>query len=68
MADNENEVTDEHVARRAYELSQSDEHTTDEENWYRAERELRGEHEPAEPSPEAAPAQTSKKKDSPAAE
>jgi len=29
------------VARRAYEISQSEESKTDEENWARAERELR---------------------------
>jgi hypothetical protein len=33
---------DTQIARRAYELSQSDESGSDEENWLRAERELRG--------------------------
>ena len=31
----------ERVKRRAYELSQSDESRTDEENWHQAEREVR---------------------------
>jgi hypothetical protein len=35
------EVTEEEIARRAYEISESDESTTPEENWWRAERELR---------------------------
>lgn len=33
-------VTEEEIARRAYAISQSDESGTDEENWFRAEREL----------------------------
>ena len=33
---------DEAVRRRAYELSQSEDSGTDEENWLRAEQELRG--------------------------
>jgi hypothetical protein len=36
-------VTEEDIARRAYEISQSDDNGTEEENWLRAERELRGE-------------------------
>ena len=36
-------LDDNAVARRAYEISQSDESGTPEENWARAERELRGE-------------------------
>jgi Protein of unknown function (DUF2934) len=36
-------VTDEAIAERAYELSRSEESGTPEENWSRAERELRGE-------------------------
>ena len=32
---------DEDVRRRAYEISQSSDAGTDEENWHRAERELR---------------------------
>jgi len=36
----EPEITDEEIARRAYEISQSGESGTDEENWLRAEREL----------------------------
>jgi len=35
------EVTEEEIARRAYEISQSDECGTDEENWHRAAAELR---------------------------
>jgi hypothetical protein len=37
------EVTQEDIARRAHEISQSDECGSDEENWHRAGRELRGE-------------------------
>ena len=36
------EVTEEEIARRAYEISQSDECGSDEENWWRAEQELSG--------------------------
>jgi hypothetical protein len=36
------EITHEEIARRAYEIAQSDDAGTDEENWRRAERELRG--------------------------
>ena len=44
--DNEREVTEpddleERVRRRAYEISQSDESGTEDENWQRAEREVR---------------------------
>ena len=35
------EVTQDQIARRAYEISQSSSAGTPEENWYRAERELR---------------------------
>jgi hypothetical protein len=35
------EITDEMIAKRAYEISQSDQAGTPEENWERAERELR---------------------------
>jgi hypothetical protein len=35
------EITDEMIAKRAYEISQSDQAGTSEENWERAERELR---------------------------
>jgi hypothetical protein len=35
------EITDEMIAKRAYEISQSDEAGMSEENWERAERELR---------------------------
>jgi len=35
------EITDEAIARRAYEISESDESGTPEENWVRAECELR---------------------------
>jgi hypothetical protein len=42
MTANSTEVSQEAIARRARELSLSDEGATDEENWYRAERELRG--------------------------
>lgn len=41
MAATARDVTDEEIARRAYEISESDESTTPEENWWRAERELR---------------------------
>lgn len=34
--------TDEEIARRAYEIFESGERGTDEENWFRAEEELRG--------------------------
>jgi hypothetical protein len=37
----EESVTDEMIAKRAYELSQSEEGGTPEENWAQAERELR---------------------------
>jgi hypothetical protein len=36
------QVTDEEIARRAHEISQSDESGSDDENWRRAESELRG--------------------------
>ncbi len=36
------EVTNEEIAARAYEISQSDKAGTSEENWLRAEQELRG--------------------------
>jgi hypothetical protein len=39
-------ITREMIAERAYLISQSDAAGTDEENWLRAERELREEHEP----------------------
>ena len=35
------EITDEMIAERAYHISQSGEGGTDEENWHRAEAELR---------------------------
>lgn len=35
------EVDEEAIARRAYEISQGDDAGTSEENWQRAERELR---------------------------
>jgi hypothetical protein len=41
MATTRRETTDEEIARRAYEISQSDTRGTDEENWWRAEHELR---------------------------
>lgn len=41
-------VSDEAIARRAYEISETEESGTSEENWQRAERELR---EQAVPSP-----------------
>lgn len=46
------EVAHHEIARRAHEISQSDESATDEENWHRAERELR--REPSASSPAAA--------------
>ena len=36
----DDEVTDEQIAARAYEISQSEDAGNDEENWTRAEREL----------------------------
>lgn len=45
------EVTDEIIAKRAYEISQSEEAGTPEENWERAKREL-GEAPRETPSPE----------------
>jgi hypothetical protein len=36
------ELTDEEIARRAYEIFESEDRGTDEENWLRAEQELRG--------------------------
>jgi hypothetical protein len=47
--ENEREITDtdeleEQVRRRAYEISQSDEAGTDDENWARAESEIRQQH------------------------
>ena len=36
------QITHEMISRRAHEISQSDESGSDEENWLRAERELRG--------------------------
>ena len=47
------EVGHDAIARRAYEISQTDEAGTPEENWQRAERELRG--AGAEPSSESSP-------------
>ncbi len=41
-------VTRERIAERAHEISQSDQAGTDEENWLRAERELREEQEQQE--------------------
>ena len=38
------EPTQEEIAQRAWEISQSDEAGTPEENWQRAADELRGEH------------------------
>jgi DUF2934 family protein len=35
------QITQEMIAERAYHISQSEEGGTDEENWYRAEAELR---------------------------
>ncbi len=35
-------ITHDMIARRAHEISESDERGSDEENWLRAERELRG--------------------------
>jgi hypothetical protein len=40
-------VTAEQIAVRAYEISQSEDAGSDEENWARAERELRSAHEAA---------------------
>jgi hypothetical protein len=36
------QISHEMISRRAHEISQSDESGSDEENWLRAERELRG--------------------------
>jgi hypothetical protein len=40
-------VTDEQIAARAHEISQSEDAGSEEENWNRAERELRSAHEAA---------------------
>ena len=40
------EITQEMIAERAYHLSQSAEGSTDEENWHRAESELRQDSSP----------------------
>ncbi len=42
-ANESREVTEEEIARRAYEISGSDEAGSPQENWERAARELRGE-------------------------
>ncbi len=42
MATTQQELTYEEIARRAYEISQSQERGSDEENWWRAEQELAG--------------------------
>jgi hypothetical protein len=47
------EPTHDQIARRAYEISQSGDGGTDEENWTRAERELRREPEPQGPRAKA---------------
>jgi hypothetical protein len=52
------EVTDEMIARRAHEISQSEEGRSDEENWLRAERELRGTQEPGPDESERAAEET----------
>jgi hypothetical protein len=36
------DVTEDDIARRAHEISESDERRSDDENWHRAARELRG--------------------------
>ena len=41
MVTKRRELTDEEIAQKAYEISESPDPGTDEENWYRAERELR---------------------------
>jgi hypothetical protein len=41
-------ITRERIAERAYQISQSDQAGTDQENWLRAEEELREEHEAQE--------------------
>lgn len=41
------EITDEMIAKRAYKISQSEDAGTPEENWERAERELREDQAPA---------------------
>jgi hypothetical protein len=43
IADDSREPTTEEIARRAYEISQGHDRASDEENWLRAERELRAE-------------------------
>ena len=42
MATTQPEVTYDEIARRAYEISQSQECGSDDENWWRAEQELSG--------------------------
>jgi|tagenome__1003787_1003787.scaffolds.fasta_scaffold8202020_1 hypothetical protein len=42
MSEQEREVTNEAIARRAHEIAESGEGGSDDDNWHRAERELRG--------------------------
>lgn len=42
QGDSGGEVTEEAIRRRAHEISERDDSGTPEENWQRAERELRG--------------------------
>lgn len=41
MVTKRREPTDEEIAQKAYEISESHDPGSDDENWYRAERELR---------------------------
>jgi hypothetical protein len=42
MSEHDHEPTQDEIARRAYEISQGSDAGSDEENWRRAEEELRG--------------------------
>ena len=46
-------ITDEQIRARAYEISQGPDGGTEEENWMRAEQELRGENGAPEPKPKS---------------
>jgi hypothetical protein len=46
-------ITEEKIRERAYEISQTPEGGTEEENWLRAEKELRGESRAPKPKPRA---------------
>jgi hypothetical protein len=51
MAGDKGKVTDEQIRQRAYEISQGPDGGTEEENWVRAEQELRSENGAPKPKP-----------------